>query len=643
MRPIRIVLAITLALTTSLPLQAQTRHNLTHNTPIKGATDQLIYHYSNPVFRSQSKQIPTVAPATDQIPMVQIGTTVAPLYNSMAGGDSDQDGLFEIAMYIKDNVGGWTYTYRIYENDGTNIYNQVFHGSEGNIPYVYGDTDGDSLMEFIGQNGFFVDVYESPAPGQLASQLIWTSPSMTNVVSYTTIGDLDSDGHMEIIHTPNSFGSNNHLTIFECIGNNQYQQIYDQWHSDFPCGYKAVADFDGDGLQELAFSNLNGDVLVYESTGNNSLQVTFRDNMNTANAYACCYADDMDGNGRPEFACGGSSSGQGWVTRIYEAAGNDSFIVRQEIIIVDGYFGSPGNAAGDVDGDGIDELIIQVAQALHIYKWNGSAWVCEETIPENFGSILHGVFCYDTNNNGYDDIIWLGIGDSGYWTNETILLECENAQTPPDVTVTLTPESPPIEIPVSGGSFDFNIRVDYNESPPQPFDGWYMIQYPDSSWHGPVMDPLYLLPLAPGTYFELDTTYIVEAGLDTGQYVFEARIGCYPDTIWDTDNFTFQIIPESSVENIAASNTPKEFALHGNYPNPFNPTTIITFDLPLASRATLSVYNILGRQIDILANGWHTAGTHQITFDGSNLPSGIYFYELSSGNHHAVRKAILLK
>ena len=88
---------------------------------------------------------------------------------------------------------------------------------------------------------------------------------------------------------------------------------------------------------------------------------------------------------------------------------------------------------------------------------------------------------------------------------------------------------------------------------------------------------------------------------------------------------------------------PSSFILHQNYPNPFNPTTTITFNLPLASHATLSVYNILGRRIDILANGWHTARTHKITFNGSNLPSGIYFYELSTNNYHAVKKAILLK
>ena len=157
------------------------------------------------------------------------------------------------------------------------------------------------------------------------------------------------------------------------------------------------------------------------------------------------------------------------------------------------------------------------------------------------------------------------------------------------------------------------------------------------------MDPLYLLPMAPGTFFELDTTFIVEAGLDTGQYIFEARIGYYPDQIWDTDSFTYQIIADTtSVINDPAA-IPSDFALLGNYPNPFNPTTTLSFDLPVTSHVNLTIYDILGRQVATLVNGRRNPGTHQITFDGSHLSSGIYFYELSTGNYHAVRKAILLK
>jgi parallel beta-helix repeat protein len=125
----------------------------------------------------------------------------------------------------------------------------------------------------------------------------------------------------------------------------------------------------------------------------------------------------------------------------------------------------------------------------------------------------------------------------------------------------------------------------------------------------------------------------------------------------DAGNPSSPLDPDSTITDIGAfylhqegvqpgnsdNSIPTSFALHQNYPNPFNPITRLAYDLPTASRVMLSVYDILGLRIATLANGWQDAGTHQVTFDGSDLASGIYFYELSAGNYHAVRKAILLK
>jgi len=88
---------------------------------------------------------------------------------------------------------------------------------------------------------------------------------------------------------------------------------------------------------------------------------------------------------------------------------------------------------------------------------------------------------------------------------------------------------------------------------------------------------------------------------------------------------------------------PVAFVLHQNYPNPFNPITKLSFDLPVPARVNLSVYDILGRRVMTLTSGWRDAGTHQVTFDGSNLPSGIYFYRLTAGDYTATQKMVLLK
>jgi ligand-binding sensor domain-containing protein len=85
------------------------------------------------------------------------------------------------------------------------------------------------------------------------------------------------------------------------------------------------------------------------------------------------------------------------------------------------------------------------------------------------------------------------------------------------------------------------------------------------------------------------------------------------------------------------------FELEQNYPNPFNPTTTIRYGLPSRSHVTLSVYNTLGQQLGVLVNGDIDPGNHEVTFDGSNLPSGVYFYRLQAGSYIQTKKLLILR
>jgi hypothetical protein len=88
---------------------------------------------------------------------------------------------------------------------------------------------------------------------------------------------------------------------------------------------------------------------------------------------------------------------------------------------------------------------------------------------------------------------------------------------------------------------------------------------------------------------------------------------------------------------------PKAAVLQQNFPNPFNPSTTIGYGLPERSHVTLTVYNTLGQQIATLVDGEMEAGYHEVTFDASRVPSGVYLYRLQAGNHIEVRKALLMK
>ena len=85
------------------------------------------------------------------------------------------------------------------------------------------------------------------------------------------------------------------------------------------------------------------------------------------------------------------------------------------------------------------------------------------------------------------------------------------------------------------------------------------------------------------------------------------------------------------------------WALNQNYPNPFNPKTVVSGQWSVASVVRLAVYDILGREVAVLADGRYPAGKYTFTFDGSPFSSGTYFYRLTAGSYTAVRKMSLIK
>jgi len=90
-------------------------------------------------------------------------------------------------------------------------------------------------------------------------------------------------------------------------------------------------------------------------------------------------------------------------------------------------------------------------------------------------------------------------------------------------------------------------------------------------------------------------------------------------------------------------NQPLTFELRQNYPNPFNPTTTVVYQLPKASKVSLKVYNILGKEVAELVNAEQNPGTYKVSFNGAGLASGVYFYRIIAGDFAASRKMILLK
>jgi Secretion system C-terminal sorting domain len=102
-------------------------------------------------------------------------------------------------------------------------------------------------------------------------------------------------------------------------------------------------------------------------------------------------------------------------------------------------------------------------------------------------------------------------------------------------------------------------------------------------------------------------------------------------------------VPTAVIETPPQPNVPRQFELAQNYPNPFNPVTTIKFQLPSKEFVTLKVYDIIGREVATLVDGLKDAGSHDVKFDASNLPSGVYLYRITAGTYIETKKLVLIK
>jgi hypothetical protein len=122
------------------------------------------------------------------------------------------------------------------------------------------------------------------------------------------------------------------------------------------------------------------------------------------------------------------------------------------------------------------------------------------------------------------------------------------------------------------------------------------------------------------------------------QHVFIQR-----DYIYLTDKYSFIILHVSSTGIEEIGRVPSDFSLSPNYPNPFNSSTTIRYNLPTDSPVTIDIYDILGRKVQTLLDVKEQAGAHQVNWDAANLPSGAYFARLKAGEQTQSVKMMLMK
>lgn len=134
-------------------------------------------------------------------------------------------------------------------------------------------------------------------------------------------------------------------------------------------------------------------------------------------------------------------------------------------------------------------------------------------------------------------------------------------------------------------------------------------------------------------------------GSGAGSYTSSDSTGNDSTVVWSVMKSyaeTARWIPVTGISQIS-SEIPEEYKLFNAYPNPFNPSTIIKFDLPVNSQVTLKVYDILGKEVAVLINEKLNPGYYTFRWNAKGLPSGIYFYRIESENFKDAKRMLLLK
>jgi hypothetical protein len=269
--------------------------------------------------------------------------------------------------------------------------------------------------------------------------------------------------------------------------------------------------------------------------------------------------------------------------------------------------------------------------------------------PRQLDSLLETT-SQDLGTAGKDNTFGAG------FTNALNAVNATPPGAPPALNVTIALVGPST-VPSTGGVVNFNIYA-VNNGPAQPFTVWGRVKNPNGTYNAPNIGPVVVNPIV-GQTISRNRNLTVPASWVSGLYyqLFYGNTSfTYPPIDADSFSFTKTVVPSSNGPIVLEStcsgelfpgevavSAPVSYAVASAFPNPFNPSTTIRFSLPEAVKVVLNVYDVSGRQVAQLVNGLREAGQHSVTFDGSNLSSGVYMYTLKAGQNVITGKMALVK
>jgi hypothetical protein len=235
-----------------------------------------------------------------------------------------------------------------------------------------------------------------------------------------------------------------------------------------------------------------------------------------------------------------------------------------------------------------------------------------------------------------NEATWNALGGIDDGTNKMITAAGVNALG----IVTAIDASTPLAIHVSNftaSAVENSVKLDWSTISETNNYGFYVQR--STTLQGHFADVSKLIPGA-GTSLQSHSYSYTDLNVSPGTYYYRLR----DQSTTGVNDYSSLIKVVAGVEGVKATATlPRVFAMSQNYPNPFNPTTTIAYQLPKESFVKVTLYNALGQEIRTLVNETEQAGYKSVSFDGSSLASGTYFYRISAGAFTDVKKLVLLK
>lgn len=393
-----------------------------------------------------------------------------------------------------------------------------------------------------------------------------------------------------------------------------------------------LGDTDGDGKLEIITSDVLGisRVYIYECDADNtySAQPTFTHPSNSQGGQGI-YTGDMNHNGKKEIIVLRGTTGGGEVN-IWEHSGTigtNTYTKIYTYTTVSYVFGKGG--FGDSDNDGWDEVLLGLGGIptfntfIRRIEFDSASSAFQHQIFEAPSVGLPSSFkVYDLGNNGIKELFMTGNsnsraacyifranGSNSYQKIDSIFETADNNNMLSCDVRILTGNSQPTLLL---GSFNGRIYT-YQYS-----GSTFIKDYENLSYPGAAIRRVYWLPT------------------NTYDGYFNTWSGTNADG-------TFYLFKKDNPVGISSNNSPLQYRLEQNFPNPFNPSTNIIYYLPKASSVSLAVYDIKGSLIRLLVKKQQNAGIHTVEFQAANLPGGVYFYTLATGDKTETKKMILIK